>query len=694
MSKFASFEQILLELTTLDDFCIGTGLGDADLDETCVTDQQGFPMVPKTHIQGLLREAFKYSARYQASADQQANRQKALEKLLGKEGSEAGTLLLSSFYCVEPERLATDCFVTHSFSALEEDGFTAAQKMQRSIQFGNAGLRFHAYAQFTDKAQKEFFQSLLKRVGRIGSDRKNGGRVHIKVSQPAQQAQRQSQTEPLAGATQLRIQLRNLDALALQLDTSPKNFHESRSFIPARTLKSALLNEVYSHLADDKEPIAEDKEHIVALLNRISFGDALPLPAELAAKQVRVLPLPLSLIEQKRVQDAEHIPSWIPAELLNATTSSRYVCELSTKDLQKKDYHAVPDGHYLVFAEGQSQLFQPDMVLRTRNDVANQNLFSGQLISENTIFQSELLFNNDEDLLLFHKVFADYLQRGRWLGIGRGRVPVSIERITYASHDASMLQEQGNRLQPSQFVLMLSTNTIVLNHDLRFKSTLTIDDLCELVGMRKQTDWQIVRSCFATELVGGINAYTRQPDFADLAIKRGSCCLVEGTDIHLLMQKLAKQKAIGERTLEGFGRIAVLPADWSQSVKMFIRSTPQHQLQEHALTIQQLAKQSWAELVKNTTSDNTRMLSQLTTTKLQQLREVIANVQNEDMLQAQSLLQALGTATSKAFELLVPNLCDQLKGCPALTSLQDKKQWFDAILVRLLREGVSPHGNS
>lgn len=131
MSEFAKCEQILLELTTLDDFCIGTGLGDADIDETCVTDQQGFPMVPKTHIQGLLREAFKCSAHYQAQGDEQANRQKALEKLLGKEGSEAGTLLLSSFYCVEPERLATDCFVIHSFTALEKDGFTAAFSVQR-----------------------------------------------------------------------------------------------------------------------------------------------------------------------------------------------------------------------------------------------------------------------------------------------------------------------------------------------------------------------------------------------------------------------------------------------------------------------------------------------------------------------------------------------------------------------------------
>jgi hypothetical protein len=303
----------------------------------------------------------------------------------------------------------------------------------------------------------------------------------------------------------------------------------------------------------------------------------------------------------------------------------------------------------------------------------------------------------------FNEVFADYLQRGRWLGIGRGRVPVSIERITYASDDASMLQDQGNSLQPSQFVLMLSTNTIVLNDDLRFQSTLTIKALCKMVGIETQPDWRIVRSCFATELVGGINAYTRQPDFADLAIKRGSCCLVEGTHIHLLMEKLALQKAIGERTLEGFGRIEVLPAGWSQSVKMFIRGTPQHQLQEHALTIQLLAKQSWTELVKNSTGDNTRMLSQLTTTKLQQLREVIANVQNEDMLQAKSLLQALGTATSKAFELFVPKLCDQLEICQALvslqdnrklTSLQDKKIWFEAVLVRLLREGVSQHGNT
>ena len=127
-------KRLTLSIELLEDLHIGTGTGWGDIDALQVRDRRGWPVLPASHIKGLLREAANEWRRLEPSALSRED----VEYLFGRPGKGQGRLQLTSAY------LCADAPVSPLVwgSTEIDDKGTAAEQSLRFVEYIPAGNRF------------------------------------------------------------------------------------------------------------------------------------------------------------------------------------------------------------------------------------------------------------------------------------------------------------------------------------------------------------------------------------------------------------------------------------------------------------------------------------------------------------------------------------------------------------------------
>ncbi|WP_295447116.1 RAMP superfamily CRISPR-associated protein [uncultured Thiodictyon sp.] len=522
---------IRLEVEALEDLHTGTGTGSGDIDALVQRDRHGRPVIRVSHFKGLLREAGMDLVSFGKATKEELNH------LLGTPGSTRGALRMTSL------RVSAGGATLVWGSTKRVDGGRAPEEdTLRFVEHVAAGTRFLAQLRLADASLQPLLERLLNRVDRIGGERNRGSGLVKLDWQPITINPGQSLTN--ATGTRLRLVLRNLEPLCLPATGHPGNLIRSHSFIRGQTLRGALI----------AWAIHNGRPDSLALFERVSVGDALPLPEGTSVVDT-VLPIPLSILTEKPRADGPDIPWWAgrsPA----APEFDRLDKEPMTDEKPKR-----PGAHEYLCRSGDTGpwlRYNPTMSVRLRNATPERdsgkdaNLFSMEEIAEDTRFQAELRFDDEATARDFLGAFAPLLCGGDWLGIGRAGQPAIVESVGVVQG-----QDPGTTTFTDDWTLTLVSDLIVRGESLGFLDDLDIDRLCALAGVEQQAAWVIDKKAVESEAIHGFNAVSGLQRAPALALRRGSCWRIKGPGSAMLARLLADKSALGERVREGCGRFLI-----------------------------------------------------------------------------------------------------------------------------------------
>jgi len=534
---------LTLELIALEDLHIGSGTGGGDIDAQVIRDRLGRPIIPATHLKGLLREAGEELQFFGQATGQE------LQTLLGVQGTAKAALRLTSLRVTK----GGETLVWGS-SARNQGGRSPKEDTLRFIEHVAAGTVFTAKLRLADLSLKPLLDRLLRRIDRIGGDRNRGSglvKLNWNVGGPKSETETAKVTGPVIG-----LVLRNLEPLCLAVTGHPGNLIRTGSFIRGQTLRGALI----------AWAIHSGRTSAVPALSAPSYGDALPLPKGLA-KAKAVLPIPLSILTEKPKGGVANLPWWAGGSPDPVAFDSLGPDREPNGEKPKR-----PGEHEYLCHDGKTWFrYSPELAVRLRNATPKRDsqddaeLFSLEQVAEETRFQTELRFADAEEAKTFAETLAPLLNEGDWLVIGRGGAPVVVElleAIPQSGRDAAALKPSFSTQAYTagdfgdDWTLTLTSDGIVRGVHLGFLDDFDIDTLCRLAGFEKPQpcNWKIAKRTVETERIHGYNAATGLKRSPALALRRGSCWRITGSDSAALAQALRSKQALGERIEEGFGR--------------------------------------------------------------------------------------------------------------------------------------------
>ncbi len=665
------FFQLIIKV--LEDLHTGTGTGQGDIDALVIRDRYGKPVIRASHFEGLLREA----------GDKLIWLEKIkkieLAALLGDEGGKQSSLCMTSLRTDENSKT-----LVWASSKRKPNSRVPEKDTLRFIEYVAAGACFKAILRIQNEAQQTLLERLLRRIDRIGGGRNRGsGLVQVDwqtckadtlleefLQTKSDRAPRiNPQVEhPAPTVTRLRLVLRNYEPLCLPVTGHPGNLIRSDSFIRGQRLRGALMAWA---LANAKE----------AQLEKISIGDALPLPAGFTQAHT-VLPIPLSILTQKPKAKNTTLPWWAGGSEQFKASDSLSEAEEQTEGEKRKR----PGMHeYLCKIDESSTWlrYTPTMNVRLRNKTpegveTEAKLFSLEEIAEGTYFQAELCFDNAAAATKFINDFTPLLTGQDWFRVGRGGQPVGV---------ASFTSIEETRQSESDFkddwILTLSSDLIIRGDYLGFLYDLDVDTLCKLACedncKDKQDGWRIEKSIVETEVAHGFNAASGLHRVPALALRRGSCWQITGSGSAALARALAVKQAMGERTREGHGRfvIGVQPITTLEKPERLENQPLVNQQEKLLLSAKNLAKESGAR--------------KPSASQLQWLRNHALAVNNEKELD--NLLKEISTAperrpkSGKPWEKFpIDQLKDEFK---KFSSLEEKRLLVSYLVQYLILEKES-----
>lgn len=552
-------QPLFYELTArvLEDLHTGTGTGQGDIDTLIMRDRTGLhPVIRASHLAGLLRltgeELIKLGVLKAGE----------LDALLGASGVKKSQLRMTSLRtntAITTPQLWGSTRIVSGKRHPQEDTL-------RLIEYVPVGTEFTATLRLPNKSTVALLERLLRRIDRIGGGRNRGAGLVQLGWQSSTRWGTQPETEDSPAthpgisqkATRLHLLLRNLEPLCLPLTGYPGNLILTQSFIPGQTLRGAFMAWA---IAQGNSAFVNTDE-----FRKISFGDALPLP--LPGKNencVRsVMPIPLSLMRKKPKSAGGELPWWAGnGESIEVRDT---LCERKSNDDSNNQEEKLkrPSAHEYIctLKAGEEreewQRYAPEITIALRNQSADTaqdktELFSLEEIAEETCFQAELRFENNELLTRFVESFAKVLKAQDWLAVGRGGQPVSIAAVQADSAAEAVPAGCGEG-----FTLTLTSDAIVRGPYLGFLSDLTIEHLCRLADIPVPANCKIEKTKIVeTTVIHGFNAVSGLRRSAALALRRGSCWWITGEDSNQLAQLLQKIPALGERIQEGYGRFAI-----------------------------------------------------------------------------------------------------------------------------------------
>ena len=388
-------------------------------------------------------------------------------------------------------------------------------------------------------------ERLLKRIDRIGGGRnRSPGLVKLKTKGKPRQRETRS-----ADGVCLRLLLRNLEPLCLPATGSPLNLIQSHSFIRGQAVRGALV-----HWA-----LQNGKQADLGVFAKLSVGDALPLP-EAATPAGRVIPMPLSILTSKPAGCAADAAAGRPWWAAPSPAPDIHDSLAGKKDHEEKPKR--PGAHeFLYYDEARQEWlrYQPRMRVRLRNATPRRGqttdalLFSLEEIAEDTLFQTELRFDTAADAATFQKVFQTVLDGEDWLLAGRGGIPLEVASLATGPVPSAIVPDPI----PDDWTFTLTSDLIVRGKDLGFLDDLDCQAICKLAGIAYERKWTVVEHVAETECLHGFNAVSGLQRAPALAIRRGSCWRIRVQGSAALARALAALPALGERTVEGYGRFLI-----------------------------------------------------------------------------------------------------------------------------------------
>lgn len=506
----------------LADAHFGTGSGGSGIDALVARDRDGRPVIWASHVEGVLRDAARRLRGDHAAAG-----------FFGQAGGQQQWAIFTSLYTTDtPESRIWRSTARRSF-----DNRAPKDDTLRTMEFVPKGTKFEGQVELPEH-HLPLLERLVKEVDALGSGRASGA-GWLKLS--LEELQQEIVPKEVEPTEHLRLLLRNIDPVCITATATPDNLIPSLAFVPGRALLGALAS-----------LLREAGKHAVASLltaGRISVSDALPLPeAPADLKTVEVLPAPLSLQSEKPKGSAGPVPWWAQPKV----GVKRIDAWTTTEKLKR------PEDDLFVYREharADWRAFRPALRVRLRNGRPDPrqpkpSLFALEEIAEDTYFVAELQGTLDAMEQLAEGL-KPVLEGRRWLRVGRSGAPVEVVDIAWMMDTTQARSTSDPAISEKTFRLTLTSDLLVRDEFLRWRTALDERALQELLGTN---NIHLKRSTQDWVMVHGFNRASRLWRMPAAAIRRGSVFEVSGEGIQALASRVVQGQWLGERTHEGFGR--------------------------------------------------------------------------------------------------------------------------------------------
>ncbi len=560
-------KRLTLTIELLEDLHIGTGTGWGDIDALQVRDRRGWPVLPASHLKGLMRQA----ANEWNRLDPTAISRKSIDTLFGRQGNGQGQLLLTSAYLNE--------YKTTLIWGSTQIGVTGTAEAQslRFIEYIPAGSHFEMQAALPegDEQNDVLLKAIIARCGRLGGGRNRGhGQVRWGLAEPVA-SKTSTPAPPVSYPARLRLLLRNLEPVCLARTGHPGNLIGTESFIRGRSLRGSLVG---ACLAQGQAAWAQ-----TLLTPTLAWGDALPLPVNALTKdhrigEIDVLPIPLSIGTPKATAPAGQLPWWAYSRETALFGARREIDQITLRSgerpLEKLKRPSTGEFLFRAGPDAPWQRYKPQILERLHTRVPSeendyeQALFSTEEIAEQTLFLADLMITSAEQADTFSAVLNHLASQ--WLRIGRGGHPLIIEAATWLP-----IAKHGVSSGLKEFTLLLESELITRDSLGNFCDKLDASTLARLAGLSTVNIETTQTFSEGTDLFG-FNASTGLPRLAQRAIKAGSVIRVAGEGATKVRAELTTRLALGECPEEGFGRFRIdqLPHPQASLEAEAIQATP------------------------------------------------------------------------------------------------------------------------
>lgn len=543
-----------LSIELLEDLHIGTGTGVGDIDALQVRDRRGLPVLPSSHIKGVLLQTARDLMEVQPEAISQAD----IDILFGRQGGGQGCVQLTSAYLPDSDNSDAIDTLLWGSTRIDPDQGRAQETFLRLVEYIPAGRTFTLQA-FLPSRHQDLLTAIIGRCTRLGAGRNRGyGLVCWRQQTPnGKKSLVQIPQKAPAYPQRLRLLLRNLDPVCLAQTGHPGNLITSDAFIRGRALRGSFAAACIT---------LGKPEWAQALLDpELAWADALPLPDQKLGVQdlqtCQVLPIALSIGTPKASAPQADLPWWVLQQAKGSFGARGEVNQIDLPEGQRfPEKLKRPAANEFLFRANPDapwQRYTPEIHERLRTSVPRsgqqdeQALFSNEEIAEQTLFLADLIVTNEAQA----RTLAQFVQmlNQHWLRIGRGGKPLVLESAQWLAPEKKLPPERGS----CDFTLLLLSDLIARDELGNFHDGLTAPILCQLAGLPADSDVRIDKNFSEGLNLYGFNALTGLPRMAQRGIKAGSIARVSGADAAKLRAALSQKTFLGESPEEGFGRFVV-----------------------------------------------------------------------------------------------------------------------------------------
>lgn len=327
--------------------------------------------------------------------------------------------------------------------------------------------------------------------------------------------------------------------LATQLGAGEENSSQSFGFIPGSMLRGALVNLYLQGRKAQKQEIGDPAQDPVC--RRLFFDGATrylnAYPVD--RNDCRALPKPLSWYMEKEELECDK------GTIYDFAVEPRRIDGL--KPVQGDFCWLYGDEAFLV-KTGSSLAMHNASEERMSRPRDRSTVYRYEAIAAGQVFGSVILSENDDDLgLLRTMIDGVEIYIGGSRSAGYGRVAFKEIKINSAWRECKQDLEHKEDL----IILTLLSDLILRNNAGHFTT-----DLDEIIGCTH------VRACQAVKVAGGFNRKWGLPLVQTPALQAGSVFVYPAGGIDGVTLRKYLAEGIGERRVEGFGRIAVNLHRW------------------------------------------------------------------------------------------------------------------------------------
>ena len=322
----------------------------------------------------------------------------------------------------------------------------------------------------------------------------------------------------------------------------------SLSYIPGSTLRGALIGQ-YLNTHSDIDLLDDDAGYRLFFDGSVKYLNAYP-----TKNYRRLLPVPLSWRLEKGTED----------------DMGSKIYDFAVEDTDVKQPKKVKSP-FCSLSEKEVRLFKPEqqMNIHIYRDQRNQqtdadSIYRYEALAAGQTMRAVILAENDMDAEMIRDLLQPItFQIGKSRQAGYGLVEVK-ESSTPWQGEYDCDDEDDNE---EKIIVTCLSDVVIRNNEGQYST-----DLSTVINSNHKT-------CFVTEhIIGGFNRKWGLPLPQMRAIKAGSVFVYKYDETLLVRLKQFVETGIGERLVEGFGRIAV---NWQQHDKLTKNS---HETREEPLS--------------------------------------------------------------------------------------------------------------